>query len=123
MKLAWTLLLHLLGLACIAADIAVIATMGQFASFVPGWLPLNWMGWLAVGFFWMLALGVATCWLRILRQPVLLIMIGFYVMGALALIGFGFSTDLTRPSLLVAAGPLALAIVLRIAFSTGRRKT
>ena len=47
MKLVATILFHLLGLACIAADVAIIATLGQ--------QDLSWAGWVAIAFYWIFA--------------------------------------------------------------------
>lgn len=106
LRLAWTILLHLLGLGCIAADIAIIATLGQH--------DLSWTGWLAVGFYWALAVGLAMGWQRIVGQPLKLIVLGFYVMATLMLLGLGFSTAMAPPTLLLAFAPLATALVGRI---------
>ena len=47
LRLFWFILFHLLGLACIAAAVAILGSMGQ--------LNLGWTGWLAIGFYWWLA--------------------------------------------------------------------
>lgn len=107
-RLVWTILLHLLGLGCIAADIAIIATLGQAA------IDLSWTGWLAVGFYWMLAVGLAMGWQRIVGQPLKLIILGFYVMATLMLLGLGFSVAMGQPTLLLAFAPLATALIGRI---------
>jgi hypothetical protein len=106
MKPAWYIIFHLLGLGCIAVDIAIIATMGQF--------DLAWTGWVGVGFYWWLGVGIAFGWLRFVGQPLSLIILGFYVMATLALLGMGFSPKLSSPSLLLAFAPLATALIGRI---------
>jgi hypothetical protein len=109
MKIAWTLLLHLVGLACIAADIVIVATVGS--------LDIHWSGWLAVGFFGVLAMGVATGWVRIRKRPLTIIALGVYVMSAIALLGFGFSiNDPLRPSLVFIATPLLIAVFVRLIY-------
>jgi hypothetical protein len=106
MKPGWYILLHLLGLGCIAADIAIIATLGQ--------ADLSWVGWVAIGFYWWLGVGVAFGWLRFVGQPLSLIILGVYVMATLLLLGIGFSPQLSSPSLLLAFAPLATALIGRI---------
>jgi len=105
-RIAWTILFHLAGVGCIAADIAIIATLGQH--------DLSWTGWLGVGFYWMLAIGLAMGWQRIVGQPLKLIILGFYVMATLMLLGLGFSNAMGPPTLLLAFAPLATALVGRI---------
>ena len=106
MKLGWFILFHLMGVACIAADVAIIATLGQY--------DLSWTGWLGVGFYWMFALGVAMGWKRFVGRPVTVIILGFYVMASLMLLGLGFSPKLGQPTLLLAFAPLATALIGRI---------
>ncbi|MEQ1608577.1 MAG: hypothetical protein ABL956_06370 [Hyphomonadaceae bacterium] len=106
MKLGWFILFHLMGVACIAADIAIIATLGQY--------DLAWMGWLGVGFYWMFALGVAMGWKRFVGRPVTVIILGFYVMASLMLLGLGFAPQLGQATLLLAFAPLATALLGRI---------
>ncbi|MDP3494960.1 MAG: hypothetical protein Q8R82_17745 [Hyphomonadaceae bacterium] len=106
MKLAWAILLHLMGIGCIAADIAIIATLGRY--------DLAWTGWLAVGFYWMLALGLAMGWQRLIGRPLSVIVLGFYVMATLMLLGLGFSPNMGQPTLLLAFAPLATALLGRI---------
>lgn len=106
MKLGWFILFHLMGVACIAADVAIIATLGQH--------DLSWTGWLGVGFYWMFALGVAMGWKRFVGRPVTVIILGFYVMASLLLLGLGFSPKLGQPTLLLAFAPLATALLGRI---------
>ncbi len=106
MKPAWYIVFHLLGLASIAADIAIIANVWQ--------LDLGWTGWGGVGFYWWLGVGVAFGWLRFVGQPLSLIILGFYVMATLALLGMAFAPNLSAPSLLLAFAPLATALIGRI---------
>lgn len=106
MKLGWFILFHLMGVACVAADIAIIATLGQH--------DLPWTGWLGVSFYWMFALGVAMGWKRFVGRPVTVIILGFYVMASLMLLGLGFSPKLGQPTLLLAFAPLATALFGRI---------
>lgn len=106
MKLAWAILLHLTGVGCIAADIAIIATLGQYDH--------SWAGWVGLGFYWMLALGLAMGWQRLVRRPLSVIILGFYVMASLMLLGLGFSPKLGQPTLLLAFAPLATALLGRI---------
>lgn len=106
LRIVWTILLHLLGLACAAADVAIVGLAGQIS--------LSWTGWLGVGFYWWLALGVAMGWQKLVGQPLSLIVIGFYVMATLALLGLGFSRVLGGPTLLLAFAPLGAALVGRI---------
>lgn len=106
MKLGWFILFHLMGVACIAADIAIIATLGQY--------DLAWTGWLGVGFYWMFALGVAMGWKRFVGRPVTVIILGFYVMASLMLLGLGFAPQMGQPTLLLAFAPLATSLLGRI---------
>ena len=106
MKLASVILYHLLGVACIAADIAIIATLGQH--------DLSWMGWIAIAFYWIFAVRLAMGWKRLFGRPLRLILVGFYVMASLMLLGIGFSQKMGAPSLLLAFAPLATALVGRI---------
>lgn len=107
MKTAYHLILHLLGLACIAACIAIVATMGG--------LDIHWVGWVAVAFLGLLAVGIVVGWFPWRGKPMRVMVKGFYVMSALALIGFGFSMqDPLRPQLWMVLVPLAVAIVLRV---------
>lgn len=106
MKLGWFILFHLMGVACIAADIAIIATLGQH--------DIAWTGWLGVCFYWMFALGVAMGWKRFVGRPVTVIILGFYVMASLVLLGLGFAPQLGQATLLLAFAPLATALLGRI---------
>jgi hypothetical protein len=107
MKTAYHILMHLMGVACIAACIAIVATLGS--------LDLHWAGWLAVAFFALMALGIMTGWFPWRGAPLMVMIKGFYVMSALALIGFGFSmTDPLRPQLWMILAALAAAIALRM---------
>ncbi len=106
MKLASTILFHLLGLACVAADVAIIATLGQ--------QDLTWAGWIAVAFYWVFAVRLAMGWKRLLGRPLKLMLVGFYVMASLMLLGIGFAQQMGAPSMLLAFAPLAVALVGRI---------
>lgn len=106
LRLFWFILFHLLGLACIAADVAIVGSMGRFN--------LEWTGWLAIGFYWWLAVGVAMGWKRFVGRPIRLIILGFYVMATFLLLGLGFSQRMSAPSLLLAFAPLATALAGRI---------
>lgn len=107
MKLAYHILLHLLGIGCIAACIAIVASLGQ--------LDIHWSGWVAVAFFAMLSAGIVAGWFPWRGQPLRVLVKGFYVMSALALIGFGFTlNDPMRPQMWMVIALLAVAIVVRI---------
>lgn len=106
MKLVSTILFHLLGLACVAADVAIIATLGQ--------QDLSWAGWIAIAFYWIFAVRLAMGWKRLLGRPLKLILVGFYVMASLMLLGIGFAQQMGAPSMLLAFAPLAVALVGRI---------
>lgn len=106
LRISWFVLFHLLGLSCIAADIAIIATMGQ--------PDLSWTGWVGVGFCWWVAVGLAMGWKRLVGRPVTLMIFGLYVMATLLLIGMGFSQKMGSPTLLLAFAPMAVALVGRI---------
>lgn len=107
MKTVYHILVHLLGVACIAACIAIVATMGS--------LDIHWSGWLAVAFFGMLALGILAGWFPWRGRPLRVLVKGFYVMSALALIGFGFTmSDPWRPQLWMVLAGLGVALVIRI---------
>ncbi len=106
MKVASVILYHLLGVACIAADIAIMATLGQ--------QDLSWMGWIAIAFYWIFAVRLAMGWKRLFGRPLRLILVGFYVMASLMLLGIGFTQKMGAPSLLLAFAPLATALVGRI---------
>ena len=62
----------------------------------------------------MLALGLAMGWQRLVRRPLSVIILGFYVMASLMLLGLGFSPKLGQPTLLLAFAPLATALLGRI---------
>ncbi len=107
MKVAYQILLHVLGVGCVAACIAIVATMGS--------LDIHWSGWVAVGFFVVLALGILLGWFPWRGKPLLVLVKGFYVMSALALVGFGFTmSDPWRPQLWMVLAPVIAAIVARI---------
>jgi hypothetical protein len=107
LKVAYQILLHVLGVGCIAACIAIVATMGS--------LDIHWSGWVAVGFFVVLALGILLGWFPWRGKPLLVLVKGFYVMSALALVGFGFTmSDPWRPQLWMVLAPVIAAIVARI---------
>ncbi len=107
MKVAYQILLHVLGVGCIAACIAIVATMGS--------LDIHWSGWVAVAYFVVLALGILLGWFPWRGKPLLVLVKGFYVMSALALVGFGFTmSDPWRPQLWMVLAPVVAAIVARI---------
>jgi hypothetical protein len=107
MKLAYHILTHLFGVGCVAACIAIVATMGA--------LDIHWSGWVGVGFFAMLVLGILAGWFPWRGRPLQVMVKGFYVMSALALIGFGFAMDdPMRVHLWMVLAALGAAIVLRI---------
>ena len=106
MKLASVILYHLLGIACVVADIAIMATLGQ--------QDLSWAGWIAIAFYWIFAVRLAMGWKRLFGRPLRLILIGFYVMASLMLLGIGFSQKMGAPSMLLAFAPLATALIGRI---------
>jgi peptidoglycan/LPS O-acetylase OafA/YrhL len=106
LKTAYHIILHLLGLSCVAACIAIVATMGA--------LDIHWAGWIAVGFLGLLAVGIVVGWFPWREKPLRVMIKGFYVMSALALIGFGFAMDdPLKPEWWMVLAPLAAAIVLR----------
>lgn len=108
MKTAYHILVHLLGVGCIAACIAIVATMGG--------LDIHWSGWLAIGFFALLALGIVLGWFPWRGKPLRVVLKGFYTMSAIALIGFGFKMDDPwRPELWMVLAALAAAVIVRIA--------
>jgi hypothetical protein len=110
LKVAYHTLLHILGVGCIAACIAIVATMGA--------LDIHWSGWVAVAFFAMLALGILIGWFPWRGKPMRVMLKGFYAMSALALLGFGFTlSDPMRPPLWMVLGPVALAMVARLAIN------
>ena len=107
MKTGYHILLHLLGIGCIAACIAIVASLGQ--------LDIHWSGWVAVAFFAMLSAGIVAGWFPWRGQPLRVLAKGFYVMSALALIGFGFAmNDPMRPQMWMVLALLAVAIAARI---------
>ena len=107
MKVAYHILMHLLGVGCIAACITIVATMGA--------LDIHWSGWIAVGFFIMLAIGILLGWFPWRGKPVRVMLKGWYVMSALALVGFGFMmSDPWRPQLWMVLAPVAAAIIARV---------
>jgi hypothetical protein len=106
MKLVATILFHLLGVACIAADVAIIATLGQ--------QDLSWAGWIAIAFYWIFAVRLAMGWKRLTGRPLRLILVGFYVMGSLMLLGIGFAQKMGAPSMLLAFAPLAVGLIGRV---------
>lgn len=107
MKILYHILTHLFGVGCIAACIAIVATMGS--------LDIHWSGWIAIGFFGMLALGILAGWFPWRGRPLQIMIKGFYVMSAVALIGFGFTlSDPWRPQLWMVVAALGGAILIRI---------
>jgi peptidoglycan/LPS O-acetylase OafA/YrhL len=108
LKVAYHIILHLLGLGCVAACIAIVATMGA--------LDIHWVGWVAVAFLGQLAIGIVVGWFPWRGKPLRVMIKGFYVMSAVALIGFGFSMeDPMRPQLWMVLAPLGAAILVRAA--------
>lgn len=109
MKVAYHILMHLLGVACIAACITIVATMGT--------LDIHWSGWIAVAFFAMLAVGILLGWFPWRGRPLRVMIKGFYVMSAFALLGFGFTmSDPLRPQLWMVLAPVVAAIIARVVF-------
>lgn len=106
MQTGWYILFHILGLGCIAADIAIIAGVGQ--------VDLSWTGWFGVGFCWWVAVGLAMGWKRLVGRPVTLMIFGFYMMATLLLLGVGFSPKMGQPTLLLAFAPMVVALIGRI---------
>ena len=107
MKVAYHILMHLLGVGCIAGCITIVATMGS--------LDIHWSGWIAVAFFVMLAVGILLGWFPWRGKPLRVMIKGFYVMSALALFGFGFTmSDPWRPQLWMVLAPVVAAILVRI---------
>jgi peptidoglycan/LPS O-acetylase OafA/YrhL len=107
LKAAYHTLVHLLGLGCVAACLAIVGTMGA--------LDIHWAGWIAVGLLGLLAVGIVAGWFPWSGKPLRMLIKGVYVMSAIALIGFGFSIkDPMRPQLWMVLVPLAAAIVLRL---------
>ena len=107
MKAAYHTLVHLLGLGCVAACLAIVGTMGE--------LDIHWAGWIAVGLLGVLAVGIVAGWFPWSGKPLRMLIKGVYVMSAIALIGFGFSMrDPARPQLWMVLVPLAAAMVLRL---------
>jgi len=115
LKVAYHVILNLLGLGCVAACIAIVGTMGA--------LDIHWTGWVAVAFLGLLALGIVVGWFPWRGKPLRVLLKGFYVMSAVALIGFGFSMqDPMRPQLWMVLVPLAVAIVVRVAIRVVMRQ-
>lgn len=106
MKLLATILFHLLGVACAAADVAIMATLGS--------QDLSWAGWIAIAFYWIFAVRLAMGWKRLTGRPLRLILVGFYVMASLMLLGVGFAQTMGLPSMLLAFAPLGVALIGRI---------
>jgi peptidoglycan/LPS O-acetylase OafA/YrhL len=114
LKVVYHIVLHLLGLGCVAACIAIVGTMGA--------LDIHWTGWVAVAFLGLLAIGIVVGWFPWRGKPLRVLLKGFYVMSAVALIGFGFSMqDPMRPQLWMVLAPLAAAIVVRVAIRVAKR--
>jgi peptidoglycan/LPS O-acetylase OafA/YrhL len=114
LKAAYHILMHLLGVGCIAACIAIVATLGS--------LDIHWSGWIAVAFFLMLAVGILLGWFPWRGRPLRVMIKGFYVMSALALLGFGFTmSDPSRPQLWMVLAPVVVAIAARIIIKIVRR--
>jgi peptidoglycan/LPS O-acetylase OafA/YrhL len=108
MRTGYHILLHLLGLGCIAACIAIVWSKGA--------LNIHWSGWIAVAFFALMSVGIVCGWFPWRGKPLRVLVKGFYVMSALALIGFGFTmSDPIRPQLWMVLACVGAAIVVRIA--------
>jgi hypothetical protein len=115
LKVAYHILMNLLGVGCIAACITIVATMGA--------LDIHWSGWIAVAFFAMLAVGLAMGWFPWRGRPLRMMLKGLYVMSALALVGFGFTmSDPLRPQLWLVLTPVAAAIVGRVVYNAVRSR-
>ncbi len=116
MKRTCNILLHLLGLGCIAACLGIVVSKGA--------LNIHWSGWIAAGFFAVLSLGILGGWFPWRGQPLRVLVKGVYTMSALALIGFGFRRDdpwrleLWMILVLLAAAILA-RIIVKIALHLG----
>lgn len=116
MKVLYHIVLNLLGLGCVAACIAIAGTMGA--------LDIHWVGWFALAFLGLLAVGIVLGWFPWRGKPLRMLLKGFYLMSALALIGFGFAMDdPLKPEWWMVLAPLGIAIVARVAirFATRRR--
>lgn len=110
MKVAYHILMHLLGVGCIAACITIVATLGK--------LDIHWSGWIAVAFFAMLTVGIAAGWFPWRGRPLRVLLKGLYVMSALALVGFGFTmSDPLRPQLWLVLTPVVAALVGRVVYN------
>jgi len=107
MKRAYHILLHLLGVVCIAACLGIVISKGA--------LNIHGVGWVAVGYFTLLSLGILYGWFPWRGKPLRVLLKGVYTMSALALIGFGFKLDDPwRPELWMVLAALAAAVVVRI---------
>jgi MFS family permease len=108
MKTAYHIVMHLLGLGCIAVCLAIVGSKGD--------LDLHWSGWIAVAFFVLMSVGIVCGWFPWRGRPLRVLVKGFYVMSALALIGFGFTIDdPIRPQMWMVLVGLGVAIIARIA--------
>lgn len=106
MALAWHVIFHLLGLACIAADVVILAEVGDGG--------VAWSGWFGITFCWWVAVGFAKGWKRLVGRPVTLMIFGGYVLATLLLMGIAFSPRMGLPSLILAFAPMAVALAGRI---------
>lgn len=114
MKIAYHILTHLFGLGCIAACIAIVASMGA--------IDIHWAGWLGVGYFAMSAIGILVGWFPWRGRPLQVMIKGFYTMSALAMIGFGFAlSDPMRVHLWMVLAALGAAVLVRIAWKLATR--
>jgi peptidoglycan/LPS O-acetylase OafA/YrhL len=114
LRVVYHIVLHLLGLGCVSACIAIVGTMGA--------LDIHWTGWVAVAFLGLLSIGIVLGWFPWRGKPLRVLLKGFYVMSAVALIGFGFSMqDPMRPQLWMVLAPLAAAIVVRAVIRVAKR--
>lgn len=111
MKTVYHVLMHLAGLGCVAACVAIVATLGA--------LNIHWSGWIAIAYFVLLMTGILAGWFPWRGRPLQLLIKGVYVMSAFALIGFGFSMkDPARPQLWMVLAGLGAVLVLRLLFKS-----
>ncbi len=110
LKVAYHVLLNLLGAGCVAACIAIVASLGS--------LDIHWSGWVAVAFFAVLTVGIMMGWFPWRGRPLRVLLKGLYVMSALALVGFGFTLDdPLRPQLWLVLTPVAAAMIGRAVYN------
>lgn len=110
LKTAYHVVMNLLGAGCIASCIAIVVSLGQ--------LDIHWSGWVAVAFFAALTVGIMMGWFPWRGKPLRVMLKGFYVMSALALVGFGFKlSDPMRPPLWLVLTPVAAAMIGRAVYN------